>query len=151
MRRLASDNPEEQYKNDYHGHPNYIVVGVVLVIALIISIIPAFTGITKVIVIIVAFGIALFKAIMVIANFMHIRYEPRLLIGLVGFALFVLLAFFFGVWPDTLKRGSSAQHQSIIIMEHHDPTHKDNIKEFKKLGYKKYAEKILKNYKSKNK
>ncbi|MDH4127945.1 MAG: cytochrome C oxidase subunit IV family protein, partial [Spirochaetota bacterium] len=71
---------------------------------------------TKIIVILVAFGIAVFKAVMVIANFMHLRFEPRLMIGLVGFALFVLLALFFGVWPDVLSEGNSAQHPSTELI-----------------------------------
>jgi lysylphosphatidylglycerol synthetase-like protein (DUF2156 family) len=106
MAVLAEHNPEDAYKNDYHGHPNYIMVFIALVIALIVSMVPNFLGWKEIpsAFLIFVFVVAAGKALLVAGNFMHIKYEPKMLWGLVGFSLFCFAAFFFGVLPDVNHR-----------------------------------------------
>ncbi|MDH5682759.1 MAG: cytochrome C oxidase subunit IV family protein [Spirochaetota bacterium] len=105
-RILAADNPEDVYKDDYHGHPNYIKVFITLIIIMGITLIPdvikMVTGANKTAIMIAGiFVFSSIKAGMVMSNFMHLKFEPRALWALVGFALFCLIAFFVGVMPDT--------------------------------------------------
>jgi len=100
MAVLAEHNPEDAYKDDYHGHPNYIVTWLILIAALAISMVPGVLVPATTTLIAGVFIVAVIKAMFVLGNFMHIRYEPKLLWGLVGFALFVFAAFFWGVLPD---------------------------------------------------
>ncbi len=86
-------------EHDYHGHPNYVLTWAGLVALLVVSLAAASMG-HKGLALLVIFGIAAIKAGMVVANFMHLRYEPRLMLGIVIFGLFVGLAFFLGVYPD---------------------------------------------------
>ena len=84
-----------------HAHPNYVKIWFWLVILLIISTlgpmleIPAVTLIT-------AFGIAVIKAFLVAANFMHLKFEKQIISFLLILALCLLGVFFFGLAPDIM-------------------------------------------------
>jgi caa(3)-type oxidase subunit IV len=88
--------PAEQ---DYHGHPNYFRIYLYLMGLFIVSLLAAFIP-NQMLMLIVIFGTALIKAVMVVGKFMHLKWEPILLYISVGLVIFVLLAFFFGVIPD---------------------------------------------------
>ena len=79
--------------SETHTHPNYVKIWFWLVILLIISTlgpmleIPALTLIT-------AFGIAVIKAFMVAANFMHLKFEKQIIWFMLIVALTLLGVFF---------------------------------------------------------
>ncbi len=86
-------------ENDYHGHPNYFKVYLLLLVffgisLVIVYLLPLHLAVT------VIFTIALVKAWLVVANFMHLRYEPNLVVLAVILVVFILMAFFWGVFPD---------------------------------------------------
>lgn len=86
--------------DDYHGHPNYQYVIIVLIALLAISLLSDF--VTSIILLgLLVFGTALVKSILVIRNFMHWKYEPLFIWIITFFAvLFILLALFWGMYPD---------------------------------------------------
>lgn len=84
--------------HDYHGHPNYEKILVQLFVLLGVSLAVGYFSSTLSIVII--FGTALWKAIMVVSNFMHLKYEPWLVGLIVAVTIFSIFAFFWGVMPD---------------------------------------------------
>ncbi|MBE7411226.1 MAG: cytochrome C oxidase subunit IV family protein [Leptospiraceae bacterium] len=86
---------------EYHGHPNYFLIYTVLVGFLLISLVADWIPNHKIAVYLI-FVTAIIKAYLVIANFMHLKYEPYALIVLFGFGVCVGLFFFFGVYPDTV-------------------------------------------------
>lgn len=88
--------PDEQ---DYHGHPKYGKVFLWLLILLTFSLVVGFFT-SPLIAVILIFIVAVIKSGMVVANFMHLKFEPKLLWLLVGIAIFIFLAFYFGVFPD---------------------------------------------------
>ena len=88
-------NPEK----DYHGHPNYGKILLTLLALLAVSLILGF-AISPWLAVILIFATALWKAALVMRNFMHLKYEPWQILLVVGIVLFVVLAFFFGVFPD---------------------------------------------------
>ncbi|MCC7131632.1 MAG: cytochrome C oxidase subunit IV family protein [Gemmatimonadales bacterium] len=87
--------------NDYHGHPNYIKVWAWLVVALVMSLALGGLGNHRLAVALI-FTLSIVKAILVLGNFMHLRWEPRLVWLIAGFALLCVVFLYFGVLPDLL-------------------------------------------------
>ncbi len=93
---------EEQTQAHEHAHPNYIKIWAILTFLLVLSILGPMLGI-KYVTLIAAFGIALVKAAMVGAYFMHLNIEKRYVWYMLFTALLFLSLFFFGVSPDVMK------------------------------------------------
>ncbi len=85
-----------------HAHPNYIKIWAILTFLLFVSIVGPMAGIQAV-TLITAFGIAVVKAAMVGAYFMHLNIEKRYVWYMLFTALIFLGLFFFGTSPDVLK------------------------------------------------
>lgn len=84
--------------SSHHEHPNYIMTWFVLVVLLGASL--AVASLSKTLAVILIFGVAILKAVIVAANFMHLRFEPVWLSAAVVFSLCCLGFFWFGVAPD---------------------------------------------------
>lgn len=91
--------PDEQ--NDYHGHPNYLGVYLALLVFFGLSLAAGALGHSTLAVILI-FGTAIVKAVLVVANFMHLKFEPKLALLLIAIVLFIILSFYFGVYPDVV-------------------------------------------------
>ena len=85
--------------DDYHGHPNYIKVYIALLVLFGISLVVGFFT-SPMIAVILIFVTAIIKTAFAVANFMHLKFEPLLIWIAVGLVAFILLAFFWGVFPD---------------------------------------------------
>ena len=87
--------------SEAHAHPNYIKIWYWLLVLLAVSVagpmleIPAITIIT-------AFGIATLKAYLVAANFMHLKFEKKIIWFLLILSICLLGVFFFGTAPDLM-------------------------------------------------
>ena len=90
-------------QHDDGHHVNYAKIYVTLLILFAISVMGPFvgemTGI-KLITLITAFGIAFVKANLVIQNFMHLRWEKKLMKWMLMSSLVVVALFVAGVAPD---------------------------------------------------
>ncbi len=96
---LGTSNPEHVDP----VHPNYVAIWVILLVLLGVSLllgrIPnAAVGGTLI------FGVAAVKIAIVMRYFMHMKFEPWLLVALMVAALLCVLALFFGVLPDVVWR-----------------------------------------------
>jgi caa(3)-type oxidase subunit IV len=107
-----------------HSHPDYFKIYYILVGLFFISVLGPTLGF-PLLTLITAFGIAIVKATMVAAYFMHLNIEKRY----IWFILFVMLAFltvlFAGVAPDVMKqKGTNWQHTAEVqipaVVEHHE-------------------------------
>lgn len=87
--------------SESYTHPNYVKVWFWLVILLVISTLGPMLDV-PVITLITAFGIAVIKAFMVAANFMHLKFEKHIIWFLILMSLTLLGVFFFGVAPDIM-------------------------------------------------
>jgi len=89
-------------EQDYHGHPNYNMIGIVLVVLMALSVVVDFviTG-NKLLSVALIFGFSIAKAYLVIANFMHLKYEPKLVDLFPYLSVACMIVFFAGVYPDT--------------------------------------------------
>ena len=85
---------------DYHGHPNYNAIFVALVVLMLASVgADVMEGAMGKVII---FGLSTVKAYLVIANFMHLKYEPALVDLFPYLSVALMIVLFFGVAPDTL-------------------------------------------------
>jgi caa(3)-type oxidase subunit IV len=88
--------------SDQSHHPNYKKIYVTLVILLVISVAGPFVGVVW-ITLLTAFGIALVKANLVVQNFMHLRWEKRIMKWMLATSLVLMFLFFAGVAPDVMQ------------------------------------------------
>jgi len=102
---------EHQDHAEHHGQAFYVKIWAVLLVLLILSILGPILaphlefGFLKawMITLMTAFGIAIVKAYLVAANFMHLNIEKRYITYLLTTMLMLMLLFFAGVSPDVMK------------------------------------------------
>ncbi|UCF47841.1 MAG: cytochrome C oxidase subunit IV family protein [Myxococcales bacterium] len=102
---------EHQDHADDHGQGHYVKIWAILLVLLIISILGPILaphlefGFLQawMITIMTAFGIALVKAYLVAANFMHLNIEKKYISYMLGTMLMFMLLFFAGTAPDVMK------------------------------------------------
>ena len=88
-------------------HPNYRRIYFILLVALVLSVAGPFLEIWW-ITLLTAFGIAIYKARLVVANFMHLRWEKRLMRVILATSLLLMALMVAGVAPDVLNhRGNN--------------------------------------------
>jgi caa(3)-type oxidase subunit IV len=92
----------EQDRDTHQHHPDYTKIYVALVILLAISVVGTFSGILWV-TFIMAFGVALVKAKLVVENFMHLKWEKVIAKWVLATSLILMALFFAGVAPDVMK------------------------------------------------
>ncbi len=83
-------------------HPNYKKIYLTLLVLLVVSVVGPFLGI-KWVTLITAFGIAVVKANLVIQNFMHLKWERRIMKWTLAVSVVLMFLFFYGVAPDVMR------------------------------------------------
>ena len=85
-----------------HHEVNYKKIYFTLLFLLVVSIIGPEFGIVWV-TLVTAFGVAVVKAYLVIENFMHLRWEKKLMKWMLTSSLVVMALMFFGISPDVMR------------------------------------------------
>ena len=80
----------------------YIKIYFLLLGLLVVSLIGPEIGI-KWVTLITAFGIAIVKAYIVVAEYMHLKVEKKIAIYMLGLSLVMVFVFFIGTAPDVLS------------------------------------------------
>jgi len=91
-----------EHKGGHGHHPDYKKIYFVLLGLLVVSILGPEIGIVWV-TLITAFGIALVKANLVVQNFMHLRWEKRIMKWMLATSVVLMFLFFAGTAPDVMK------------------------------------------------
>lgn len=108
-----------------------------LVVLLVLSVLGPEIGI-KWVTLIAAFGIALVKAYMVCAHFMHLNTEKKYIWYLLGSGLLLLLVLFTGIAPDIMKDSGERWEKTYVDVvddpgahggEHAEEGHEDSHEE----------------------
>jgi caa(3)-type oxidase subunit IV len=86
-----------------HSHTNYVKIWAILLVLLIISVLGPEIGI-KSVTLVTAFGIAIVKALMVAAYFMHLNIEKRIAWYILFAAVAFLAVCFYGIAPDVMNK-----------------------------------------------
>jgi caa(3)-type oxidase subunit IV len=89
------------------GHPNYVAIWGILVAALIVSLLMAGMKL-PVVTLVLIFSVAIVKAWLVAAYFMHLKYEPFFVLLVVFAGLACLYFLFVGLVPDVVFHAASA-------------------------------------------
>ena len=85
-----------------HGYNYYVKIWGILMVLLVISLVGPELEIL-IVTLITAFGVAVVKAGMVAAYFMHLNIEKKYIWGLLTSALIFLVGLFIGVAPDVMQ------------------------------------------------
>lgn len=88
--------------SEQHTTAGYIKIWAVLLGLLIVSVLGPMLGV-KVLTMITAFGIAIVKALIIAAYFMHLNIEKKYISYLLVGMLVLVVVFFFGVAPDIMR------------------------------------------------
>jgi caa(3)-type oxidase subunit IV len=94
--------PARPHSGDTAQHSNYARVYLSLVALLVASVLGPLFGIPW-LTLATAFGIALVKAALVVQNFMHLRWERRLIGWMLAWSVVLILLLFAGVAPDVMR------------------------------------------------
>lgn len=86
----------------HEHHTNYVKIWAILVVLLVISVLGPMLGI-KIVTLLTAFGIAVVKAYLVAAYFMHLNIEKKFVIWFLTTSLAFMALFYFAVAPDVMK------------------------------------------------
>lgn len=97
-----ADDHAPGHDEHIHSVSHYVKIWAILCVLLAISFLGPYVGI-KAVTIMTAFGIAIVKAFMVCAYFMHLNIEKKLGAMIVCVALIIMGLFFAGVSPDVMK------------------------------------------------
>jgi caa(3)-type oxidase subunit IV len=81
------------------SHPNYVLIWGILVSALLVSLFLGYMDL-PVVAMVLIFTIAIVKAWLVIAYYMHLKYEPFFVVAIVATGLACLYFLFIGLVPD---------------------------------------------------
>lgn len=106
---MTENNEQHGHGADGHDgghHVNYFRIYIILLVLFAISVagpeVGEFTGL-RWITLITAFGIALVKANLVISNFMHLKWEKRLMKWMLTTSLVLMALMIAGVAPDVMN------------------------------------------------
>ncbi|MEX0837626.1 MAG: cytochrome C oxidase subunit IV family protein [Gemmatimonadota bacterium] len=88
--------------NSGHHDVNYKKIYFTLLFLLVVSVVGPEFGVLWV-TLVTAFGVALVKAYLVIENFMHLRWEKKIMKWMLTSSLIVMALMFFGISPDVMK------------------------------------------------
>ena len=112
-----SQHDHDGHHDDGHHGPGYVKVYVILLVLFLISVAGPEIRDSKAIemsetvgnwmVLITAFGIALVKAYYVIAYFMHLKFEKKIITYMLTTTLVFMFLFFAAVAPDVMKHEGS--------------------------------------------
>lgn len=105
-------------KHSEQPHTNYVKIWAILLVLLIISVLGPEIGI-KAVTLITAFGIAIVKALMVAAYFMHLNVEKKIATYIILAAVAFLILCFYGIAPDVMNKEGTNWVK-------HAPAHIDN-------------------------
>ncbi len=105
-----------------HSHPNYFKIWATLVVLLIISVLGPTLGIPA-LTLITAFGIAIVKALMVAAYFMHLNVEKKIIWYILLGCLTLMFLFFFVIAPDIMNHSGSNWHSIAPVLKTIEEVH----------------------------
>ena len=113
MSHPAPSEESESGHQEHHDHPNYIRIYYILLALLGVSIVGPMIG-NVWILLFTAFGIALVKAAMVGAYFMHLKFEKRYIVYLLLVCALCLMILYAGVAPDVRKTSGTNWKQDAV-------------------------------------
>ncbi len=97
-----SEQAHTNQSHDSHSHPNYFKIWAILVVLLVVSVLGPELGMPW-LTLVTAFGIAIVKALMVAAYFMHLNVEKKIVWYILLAMLALMIFFFFAIAPDIMN------------------------------------------------
>lgn len=102
LSHASSEDAPAHTAGGAHSERHYVKIWAILVALLVVSVIGPELGV-PLLTLITAFGIAIVKAYLVAAHFMHLAIERRYVVYLLTTAVVLMVVFFAGVAPDVMN------------------------------------------------
>ena len=83
-----------------HGRPNYVAIWAWLVALLIVGLGASFVPGARGLAVVLIFATAVAKALLVALNYMHLKFEPRLIYAIAIVPVLFLLVLTVALFPD---------------------------------------------------
>lgn len=99
---MAAEHAQHSHTEHEHGPAFYVKIWALLLVLLVVSIVGPMLG-NKILTLVTGFGIAVIKATMVGAYFMHLNIEKKYITYLLLTMLLAVGLFFISVAPDVMK------------------------------------------------
>ena len=127
---MGAGHAAAEHSNHHHGPSHYVKIWLVLLVLLGVSLIGPMMGI-RWLTIVTAFGIALVKALIVCAYFMHLNIEKKFAWYIMGVMLLMVGMFWFGTVTDINHTTGSnwTKDASLNQIEEHKDWHHELEKE----------------------
>lgn len=84
----------------FHGRPNYVAIWGWLVALLTVGLAASFLPGTRALAVALIFATAVAKALLVALNYMHLRFEPRLIYAIAVIPVLFVLGLTVALFPD---------------------------------------------------
>lgn len=97
-----------------HSHTNYVKIWAALLGLLILSVLGPMIGVPW-LTLIAAFGIAVVKALMVCAYFMHLNIEKKVVWFILLIVLALMFLLFFALAPDIMKDAGTNWSNPVMV------------------------------------
>jgi caa(3)-type oxidase subunit IV len=104
------------------AHTNYVKIWAILCALLVVSVVGPMFGV-RIVTLITAFGVAIVKAAMVAAYFMHLNIEKKWVTWILVTMVAFMLVFFGGTAPDVLESGGQRWEKTYQEPAVHGPSH----------------------------
>lgn len=86
------------------ARPSYVGIWVWLVVLLVVSLLAGVLPGGRTVALLVIFGTAIAKALLVAANYMHLRWEPRFVYAMAALPVLFVLGLLLALFPDFVLR-----------------------------------------------
>ena len=110
---MSEHDAHGEHDHEHHGTGHYVRIYFILLVLFIISVlgpavkesgvIPMSESVGKAVILITAFGIALVKAYYVVAYFMHLKFEQKIVNYMLVTCVVFMFLFFSAVAPDVMR------------------------------------------------
>ncbi len=97
-----------------HSHTNYVKIWAILLVLLFVSVLGPLVG-NFYITLITAFGIAIVKALMVCAYFMHLKTEKRIVWYMLLASVALMVLFFSALMPDIMRSEGDNWEKTVVL------------------------------------
>jgi heme/copper-type cytochrome/quinol oxidase subunit 4 len=89
-------------EKDYHGKQNYVMLLGMIGLLVVAMVVVSKLGMNRSTSVMIIAGLGAVQFYLVLANLMHLKYEPALINLVAYLSVVFILLFIFGVAPDTL-------------------------------------------------
>lgn len=95
-------HPDQATHSDDHGYRIYLVTWIRLLVITVVGVGITLLPIPRPLIVLAVVAMALVKVTLIMAYFMHLKFERRTLAYMIGLPMVLIVVLYLALWPDTL-------------------------------------------------